>query len=156
MSTSAPYIIWERSLWFYWEDTQADLNLRCYNDYLHIVSIALFWRVSWYNRVLQTFAASHPLSTEPLKQSRSTIVVDTTLFSDLQVHQHWHDVFQQWVLLLNASMVMSGRSVKVTTLIPGRRLRPPKQFTSTKVHILPPETLLEAAEELTKVRSRTG
>ena len=28
--------------------------------------------------VLQTFAASHPLSTEPLKHSRSTVVVDTT------------------------------------------------------------------------------
>ena len=56
------------------------MNLRCYNDYLHIVSIALFWRVSEYNSVLQTFAASHQLSTEPLKQSRSTEVVDTTLF----------------------------------------------------------------------------
>ena len=22
---------------------QADLNIHCYNDYLHIVSIALFW-----------------------------------------------------------------------------------------------------------------
>ena len=63
-----------------------DLNLRCYNDYLYIVSIALFWRVSQYNSVLQTFAASHPLSTEPLKQSRRTVVVDTTLFSNLQVH----------------------------------------------------------------------
>ena len=37
--------------------------------------------------MLQTFAASYPLSTEPLKQSRSTVDVDTTLFSDLQVHQ---------------------------------------------------------------------
>ena len=32
------------------------------------------------NSVPQTFAASHPLSTEPLKQSRRTVVVDTTLF----------------------------------------------------------------------------
>ena len=55
------------------------MNLRCYTDYLHIVSIALFWRVSQYNSVLQTFR---------LKQSRSTVVVDTTLFYDLQVHQH--------------------------------------------------------------------
>ena len=67
---------------------QADLSLRCYSGILHIVSKALFWRVSWYNNVLQTFAASHPLATEPLKQHRSTVVVDTTLFLDLQVHQH--------------------------------------------------------------------
>ena len=30
--------------------------------------------------MLQTFAASHPLATEQLKQRRSTVVVDTTLF----------------------------------------------------------------------------
>ena len=57
------------------------------------------------------------LNTEPLEQSRSTVVVDTTLFSDLQVHQHWHDVFQQWALLLSTSMVMSGWSVNGNTLI---------------------------------------
>ena len=66
------------------------MNLRCYNDNLHIVSIALFWRVCLYNSVLHTSAASHPLATEPLKQHRSSVVVvvDTTLFSDLQVLQH--------------------------------------------------------------------
>ena len=64
------------------------MNHRCYNDNLHIVSIALFWHVSKYNSVLQTSAVSHPLATQPLKQRRSTIVFDTTLFSDLQVHQH--------------------------------------------------------------------
>ena len=67
---------------------QADLNLRCSNDNLHIVSIALFWRVCLYNSVLHTFAASHPLATEPLKQRRSSVVVDTTLCLDLQVLQH--------------------------------------------------------------------
>ena len=36
--------------------------------------------------MLQTFAASHPLATVPLKQGRSTVAADTTLFSDLQVH----------------------------------------------------------------------
>ena len=30
--------------------------------------------------MLQTFAASHPLATEALKQRRSTVVFDTTLF----------------------------------------------------------------------------
>ena len=40
---------------------------------------------------------------------------------DLQAHQHWHDVFQQWDVLLNTSMVMSGWPVNVTTLAP--RLR---------------------------------
>ena len=68
------------------------MNLRCYNGNLHIVSLTLFWRVSWYNNVLQTFAASHPLATEPLKQRCSTVNIDTTLFSDSQVHQHRHDV----------------------------------------------------------------
>ena len=68
----------------------------------------------------KTCAASHPLATEPLKQRRSTVVVDTVLISDLQVHQNWHDVFQHRVLLLNAYMVMSGWSVNVTTLIPGQ------------------------------------
>ena len=33
---------------------QADVNLRYYNDYLHIVSIALFWRVSQCNGVLKS------------------------------------------------------------------------------------------------------
>ena len=41
-----------------------------------------------YNSVLHTFAASHPLATEPLKQRCSSVVVDTKLFSDLQVLQH--------------------------------------------------------------------
>ena len=50
---------------------------------------------------------------------------------------------------------MSGRSVNVTTLFLGR-LRPPKQLTSTKVHILSPVTLLESAEGETKVSGRTG
>ena len=55
-------------------------------------------------------------------------------------------------------MVMSGRSVNVTTLIPGElgRLRPLKQLTSTKGHILAPVTLLESAEGETKVSGRTG
>ena len=35
--------------------------------------MTLFCRVSQYNSVLQTFAASHPLGTEPLKQRRSTV-----------------------------------------------------------------------------------
>ena len=103
--------------------------------------------------------ASHPLATEPLKQRRSTVVVDTTLFSDLQVHQHWHDVFQHWVWLLVlccfTSMVMWGRSVNVTTLFVDR-LRPPKQLTSITVHILSPLALPESAEGETKVRWRTG
>ena len=33
---------------------QADVKLRYYNDYLHIVSIALFGRVSQYNSVLKS------------------------------------------------------------------------------------------------------
>ena len=103
--------------------------------------------------MLQTFAASHPLSTVPLKQSRSTVIVDTTLFSDLQVHQHRHDVFHFPFLLLNTSMVMSGRSVHVTTLLLGR-LRPPNQLTSTKLHILSPVTLLDSAGGETKVSGR--
>ena len=55
-------------------------------------------------------------------------------------------------------MVMSGRSVNVTTLIPGElgRLRPPKQLTSTKGHILAPVTLLESAEGVMKVSGRIG
>ena len=55
-------------------------------------------------------------------------------------------------------MVMSGRSVNETTLIPGElgRLRPPKQLTSTKSNILTPVTLLESAEGETKVSVRTG
>ena len=36
------------------------------------------------------------------------------------------------------------------------RLRPPKQLTSTEVHILSPVTLLESAEGETKVSGRTG
>ena len=50
---------------------------------------------------------------------------------------------------------MSGRSVNVITLFLGR-LRPPKQLTSTKVHILSPVTLLDSAERETKLSSRTG
>ena len=60
------------------------MNLRCYNDNLHIVSIALLLRVCLYNSVLHTFAASQSLATEPLKQRRSSAVVDTRLLSDLQ------------------------------------------------------------------------
>ena len=60
------------------------MNLHCYNNNLHIVSIALFWRVCLYNSVLHTFAASQLLATEPLKQCHSSVVVDTTLLSDLQ------------------------------------------------------------------------
>ena len=60
------------------------MNLRSYNDNLHIVSIALFWRVCLFNSVLHTFGASQSLATEPLKQRRSSVVVDTTLLSDLQ------------------------------------------------------------------------
>ena len=52
-------------------------------------------------------------------------------------------------------MVMSGRSVNVTTLFLGRP-RPPKQLTSAKVHILSPVTLLDSAERETKLSSRTG
>ena len=52
-------------------------------------------------------------------------------------------------------MVMWGRSVNVTTLFMDR-FRPPKQLTSTKAHILSPLSLLESAEEETKVRCRTG
>ena len=52
-------------------------------------------------------------------------------------------------------MVLSVRSVNVTTVILGR-LRPPKQLTSTKVHILSPVTLLESAEGDTEVSGRTG
>ena len=50
-------------------------------------------------------------------------------------------------------MVMSGRSVNITTLISRQA---PKQLTSTKVHILLPVTLLESAERKTKVIDRTG
>ena len=55
-------------------------------------------------------------------------------------------------------MVMSGRSVNVTTLIPGElgRLRPRKQLTSAKGHILAPVTFLESAEGETKVIGRPG
>ena len=125
---------------------------------MYIVSIALFWRVFWrvsqYNSVLQTFVPSHPLSTEPLKQSRSTVVVDTTLFSDLKVHQHWRFPTANF----NTSMVMSGRPVNGTTLIHGQlgRRRPPKQLTSSNMHILAPVTLLESAEGETKINGRTG
>ena len=52
-------------------------------------------------------------------------------------------------------MVMWGRSVNVTTLFMGR-LRPSKQLTNTKVHILSPVTLLESAEGETKVSGPTG
>ena len=48
-----------------------------------------------------------------------------------------------------------GRSVYVTTLIPGKA-RPPKQLASTKVHILSPGTVLESAEGEMKVSGRTG
>ena len=51
-------------------------------------------------------------------------------------------------------MVMLGWSANVTTLFMGR-LRPPKQLTSTKLHILLPVTLLESAEEDMKVSDRT-
>ena len=69
--------------------------------------------------MLQTFAASEPLSTEPLKQSRSTVVVDTTLFSDLQVPTLTRR-FPTLSFVGNTSMVMSGRSVNVAALIPGQ------------------------------------
>ena len=39
--------------------------------------------------MLENFAASQPLATDPLKQRRSTVAVDTTLFSDLQVHRRF-------------------------------------------------------------------
>ena len=71
------------------------------------------------NSVLQTFAASRPLSTEPLKQRRSTVDVDTTLFSDLQVHQMTRR-FPTLSLVAKTTMVMSGRPFNVTTLIPGQ------------------------------------
>ena len=62
-----------------------------------------------------------------------------------------------WLLLFCCftSMAMWGRSVIITTLFMDR-LKPPKQLTSTKVHILSPVTLLESAEGETKVRCQTG
>ena len=57
--------------------------------------------------------------------------------------------------MLNTCMVMSGRSVNVVTLIPGR-LRPAKQLSSCKVHILSPVTIPDSAEGEMKVSGRTG
>ena len=107
--------------------------------------------------MLQTFAASHPLATEPLKQRRSTVIVETTLFSECI---NTYTTFSNTELgcccfCCFTFMVIWGRSVNVTTLFMGR-LRPPKQLTSTKVHILSPVTLLESAEGETKVRCRIG
>ena len=47
---------------------------------LQLLSAHCIYSMHFGVSVSMTFAASHPLSTEPLKQSRCTVVVDTTLF----------------------------------------------------------------------------
>ena len=77
--------------------------------------------------MLQTFAASHPLATELLKQRRSSVVVDTTLF---QIYKYFNTelTFSKTELdCCSTSMEIWGRSVKVTTLFMGR-LRAPMRL----------------------------
>ena len=57
---------------------QADLNLSCFNDNLHIVSIALFWRVSQYNCASE-FRGRSSVGPDPPKQRRSSILVKVVI-----------------------------------------------------------------------------
>ena len=100
---------------------------------MRIVSITLFWRVSWHNRVLQNFAASHPFGIDQLNQGRSKVVIDTTLFSRFTSASTLTPTLSLVIVVL--LLYVHGHVGTVTYpkhTVPWQ-LRPLKRLTCTKV-----------------------